>query len=113
YRLGTAGPLPQALHAVAYEFQLPRDLPAFVRDGVDVERGNVAAVEVGGIVFSVPAAHAAATPVVPRGGFAEVEQDGSGRIGRLDALVVSDNFFRRDGWAPALRPADGLRVVRL
>ena len=68
-----------------------------MRDGVDVERGNVAALDVLGVILGVVRADAAAVPAVPGNALSEVQEDRTGRIAGLDGLIIGDGALRRDG----------------
>src|SRR4029079_11553998 len=92
-----AGPLSQARDAVGDEPQFAGDVAMLVAGGVNVERSDVAALHVLGVILRMIASHAAADILIPGHALTEIQEDGARAIGLLAFLVVLADFARQDG----------------
>ena len=100
--LASVSPLDQPLDAPADQIQLASELRGTSRHGVDVERGDVASLDVLGVVLGVTAAHAAVREVVPGHAPAEIEEHRPGGIRLAERLVFLNDLGRQHGRPVAL-----------
>src|SRR5262245_51833159 len=82
-----------------------------VTGGINVERRDVATLDIFGIIFGMIAADAAPDVVVPGYALSHVQQNGARRIVLLAPLVVLDDLCRRNGRTITFLAANALRVV--
>src|SRR6185369_3084016 len=113
YRTPGTGPAAQPLDAPGHELQFACDLRLVVDHGVNVERCDVAALYVFGVVLGMVPPDTATDVIVPRHALPEIEQHRARRVGGADTLVVLRDLLRQNRRAVAFALAERLRVVRL
>src|SRR5262249_13402446 len=111
--LAALGPAPEAIDPLRHVPEVAGDLLFLMAGRVDVERGDVAALEVLRVVLGVVGPHAPAVPAVPRHALAQIEHHRALWIGLSDLAVTLDDPLRRDRRPVPLPPAERLGVVGL
>ncbi len=99
-------PLHQSLDALRDELEFACHLRLVMHDGIDVERGDVAALDVFGVILRMIAADAAAYVVVPCHALAEIQQHRTRGVGGAHPLIVAHDFLRQNGRTVALALAE-------